>query len=136
MRTIKQSIARSIKRRQAEVFVRSDFESFGGYDQVGRALRKLVQEGVLLRIGQGLYAKATRSPLTGAQPVPRVGIRRLGEESMRKLGVDYVTSQAEQGYNSGLTTQIPSGRVIGVNKRVRRTIGYNGMYIGFERAHA
>src|SRR5699024_10795566 len=126
MRTMKQSIARSIKRRKAEVFVRSDFESFGGYDQVGRALRQLVQEGILLRIGQGLYAKATRSPLTGAQPEPRVGIQRLGEESMRKLGVDYVTSQAEREYDSRLTTQNPSGRVIGVNKRVRRTIGYNG----------
>lgn len=136
MKTLKENIVESVGRRKAEVFVRSDFDAFGSYDQVGRALRQLVQEGALVRIGYGLYAKATRSPLTGDRPVPRVGIRRLGEESLRKLKIEVEASRAERAYTADRTTQVPSGRVIAVKKRVRRKIGYNGAYIGFERTHA
>lgn len=115
--------------------MRSDFADLAGYDQVGRALRALVREGVLIRVGYGLYAKAAYSPLAGDRPAPRVGIRRLGEEALRKLNIGVSASMAERLYNEGQTTQVPSGRLIAVDKRVRRKIGYNGTYLAFERAN-
>jgi len=39
-----------------------------------------------------------------------------------------------QDYNAGRTTQVPTGRVVGVRQRVRRKIGYNGFTLSFERA--
>jgi hypothetical protein len=40
----------------------------------------------------------------------------------------------EQDYNAGRTTQVPTGQVVGVRRRVRRKLGYNGIYLIFERA--
>lgn len=133
MNNLKNKIYKSVKRRKPEVYLRTDFAGLAGYDQIGRALRELVTDGVLIRVGYGLYAKATYSPLAGDRPIPRVGIRRLGEEALRKLNVGVSASTAEVAYSEGQTTQVPSGRVISVDKRVRRKIGYNGMYLEFER---
>jgi Transcriptional regulator, AbiEi antitoxin len=47
-----------IDRKRGDVFLRADFEDLGGYDQVGRALRQLVRDGRLVKVGQGLYARA------------------------------------------------------------------------------
>lgn len=134
MDNLKSRLYIAVKRRKSEVFLRADFESFGGYDQVGRALKGLVDDGVLLKIGFGLYAKATVSPLSGDHPVPRIGIRRLGEEALRRLDVAASPSAAERDYDAGKTTQVPSGRLLAVDRRVRRKIGYNGLYLEFERA--
>lgn len=56
--SLKQQVEQQISRTKQDVFLRADFEQLGGYDQVGRALRELVTEGKLLKIGYGLYAKA------------------------------------------------------------------------------
>jgi hypothetical protein len=42
-------------------------------------------------------------------------------------------TKIEQDYNAGRTTQVPTGRVIGVNKLIRRKLGYNGWQARFER---
>ena len=115
------------------MFLRKDFEDLGGYDQVGRVLRKLVEQQELVRIGYGLYAKAKLS-ITKRQPIPRVGIRPLLREALGRLGVTTAPSTAERDYNSGKSTQVPTGRVIGVKgKRISRKIGYNGVTFGLER---
>jgi hypothetical protein len=58
----------------------------------------------------------------------------LGAEALRRLGVETAPTRLEQAYNAGETTQVPAGRVIGVRGRVRRTIGYGGQVLDFERA--
>lgn len=53
--TIRDRIADRIRRpRKTDVFLRDDFADFGAYDVVGRELRKLVSEGVLVQVGYGL----------------------------------------------------------------------------------
>jgi hypothetical protein len=42
-------------------------------------------------------------------------------------------TRLEQAYNAGETTQVPTGRVVGVTRRVRRRIGYSGINLNFER---
>jgi hypothetical protein len=40
-----------------------------------------------------------------------------------------------QAYNSGRSEQVPTGRVVGIRgKRIRRQIGYDGVFLMFERA--
>jgi hypothetical protein len=125
-------LIKRIERKRGDVFVRSDFKDLGGYDQVGRALRQLVRKGRLVRIGQGLYARAVESPFDGI-PSPLKGLRALAAEALKRLGIESAPTRLEQEYNAGQTTQVPAGRAIGVTKRVRRRIGYNGIYVSFER---
>lgn len=57
----------------------------------------------------------------------------LAEEALQKLGVKTDKSTYWYEYNSGMSDQIPTGRVIAVDRRVRRKIGYNGYEIYYER---
>jgi hypothetical protein len=124
-------VSKRIDRKRGDVFLRSDFSDLGGYDQVGRALRQLVQRGSLFRISQGLYARARPSLLDG-KPIPVKGLATL-TAALARLGIETVPSRLTQAYNAGRTTQVPTGRVVGVKRRVRRRIGYNGIYLSFER---
>ena len=125
-------IKKVVANKRRGVFMRSDFAGLGEYDQVGRALRLLVRQGKLIKIGQGLYAKAAQSPFDGS-PAPVKGLKALAVEALNRLGVKSGPSRLEKAYNAGRTNQVPSGRVIAVKKRVRRKIGYNGAYVSFER---
>jgi hypothetical protein len=62
------------------------------------------------------------------------GVSDLMTEALGRVGVETRLTQFQRDYNSGRTTQVPTGRVIGVNKRIRRKIGYNGWTAQFERA--
>jgi hypothetical protein len=125
-------VMKRIARKRGDVFLRADFRDLGGYDQVGRVLRGLVGKGKLLKIGQGLYTRAAESPFDGT-PAPVKGLYSLAAEALGRLGVESAPTCFEQAYNAGKTTQVPAGRVIAVRKRVRRKIGYNGIFLSFER---
>lgn len=131
-KTIEDRIARRIARSRGEVFMRKDFDDIADYDQVGRSLRQLVAKGKIVKIGYGLYAKAGVSPLSN-RTVPRRGLRDLATETLKKLKVEVAPSSYDRAYNEGRTTQIPTGRVIGVKGRVARKIGYDGKYVTFEQ---
>lgn len=126
-------IAQRVRRSRRNVFVRSDFDALGSYDAVGRALRQQVQAGRMVQIGYGLYAKAELSPLTG-KPAPIVGIRTLASEAVRRLGKSVEPSRFDKAYNSGRSTQVPTGRTLTVNARIRRRIGYDGNYVVLQPA--
>lgn len=120
-----------IERQRGDVFLRSDFGDLGGYDQVGRVLRGLVRKGRLLKVSHGLYTKAVKSPFSD-NPVPPKGLTTL-KEALARVGVEIVQTQLERDYNAGRTTQVPTGRVVAVRRRVRRKIGYDGINLSFER---
>lgn len=126
-------IERRIRRSKRNVFLRADFVEFGNYNAVGRALRRQVLTGRLVRIGYGLYAKAELSPLTG-KPVPIVGIRVLVNEALKRLGKAAGPSSFDTAYDRGRSTQVPTGRTLTVYARIRRRIGYDGTYVIFQRA--
>lgn len=48
--TIQDRLETRIKRAKRSVFMRSDFADIADYDQVGRGLRNLVRDGLLLKI--------------------------------------------------------------------------------------
>lgn len=125
-------LLRRIDRKRGDVFLRTDFADLGGYDQIGRALRQLVRQGRLLKIGYGLYSRAIKSPFDDRLMPPR-GLSTL-REALKRVGIETLPSRSLQDYNAGRTTQVPTGRVVGVRRRVRRKIGYNGITLSFERA--
>lgn len=130
--TLEGKITYRIKRCKTPVFVRDDFKDIGGYDQVGRILRGLVKKNQLISLGYGTYARSKKSSVSGAV-VPEIPLPELAKELLNKLGVKIVPSSAERTYNAGTSTQVPTGRVIGVKGRIVRRIGYNGRYISFEK---
>lgn len=131
-KSLEERIAGRIPRSRRNVFLRQDFADLADYDQVGRGLRRLVAKGRLVRIGYGLYAPATTSPLSG-KTVPRKPDPALAEEALRRLNVKTAPSAADQAYAEGRSTQVPTGRVIGVQGRISRKIGFDGKYVTFER---
>jgi len=131
--TIEYKIMARIVRKNASVFVREDFKDLSDYDQVGRALRNLTKKGRLIRLGYGVYAKVKKSLING-KTVPVAPLPTLAKEALQRLGVETAPSRLEQAYNAGKTTQVPTGRLIGVKGRVNRKLGYQGAFISYERA--
>lgn len=123
-----------VERRKDRAFVMRDFSDIAvdyDYDQVLRVLRRLIADGRLVKIGRGIYAK-TRLFSNGKVMIC-ASLKDLACEALEKLGVKTGDCQSVKDYNSGMTTQLPTGRMIAVGKRVRRSISYNGYFIGFER---
>jgi hypothetical protein len=131
--TLEARLLKRIDRKRGDVFLRADFSDLGGYDQIGRALRQLVRNGRLIKMGYGVYTRTRPSIFDGA-PTPVKGLRDLAAEALRRFGVETVPTRLEEAYNAGQTTQIPTGRVVGVRGRVRRKLSYNGTLLSFERA--
>ncbi|RFF27662.1 MULTISPECIES: DUF6088 family protein [unclassified Wenzhouxiangella] len=132
-RTLKSRIRYRVSRSRQDVFLVRDFLDLSDRDQVGRVLRELIGEGRLIRIGQGLYARARRSSVSG-RVIPVKDLPRLADEALRRLGLTPTPSSLERRYNRSETTQVPTGRYIGVRERVSRKIGYDGKYMTVERA--
>lgn len=134
-RFLKDKIHLRIKLKNDSVFLRKDFNDLGGYDQVGRALKELVRENKIIKVGYGLYARAEVSPFSG-EVIPEKPLPELATEALDRLGVAIVPSRMEQDYNAGKSTQVPTGRLIGVKGRVVRKIGYGGVNVSYERSSA
>jgi len=131
--SLEDRIKASISRSKSEVFLRKDFEKFGDYDQVGRALRSLSKNGRLVRVGYGVYAKAKPSVLSG-NPIPNASLAEIGLEAMRKLGVKADLGQSAREYRDGKSTQMPMATVLSVGRaRVIRKISFGKRALRYER---
>lgn len=125
-------IKRSVQRRHELVLRPVDFQAFGSEASVKRALKELVDQGLLVRLGVGLYAKAKRSVLSG-QPIPARPLEVLGPMALTRLGVTLRESTRIRDYNAGLTTQVPTGIVVNTGRRrITRKIGFNGKFVEYE----
>ena len=132
-KNLKSRIKYRINRSKENVFVVKNFLDLSDRDQVGRALRQLIRQNLLVKIGQGLYAKARVSSLTG-KCIPVLPLPELAREAVNnKCSAEAVTTKAEQNYNNKQSTQFPSGRVIAVKGRIQRTIEFDGKKISFEK---
>ena len=130
--TIRDRIAMRIRRtRRTDVFVRDDFADFGAHDVVGRELRKLAGEGLLVKVGYGLYERARRSVLSG-KPIPSAPLIEIGYQALRRLGHSPKPSQAAVDYMEGRTMQVPAGDRISVSgARVKRRIAFGTRVIEY-----
>ena len=126
-------IKRSVQRRSDLVLRPSDFQVFGSEASVKRGLKELVDQGLLVRLGVGLYAKAKRSVLSG-QPIPARPLEVLAPIALTRLGVELLEPSRSRDYNIGRTTQVPTGIVVNTGRRrITRKIGFNGKFVAYER---
>lgn len=133
--SLKAKVAMKISRSKREVFLRSDFEKLGGYDQIGRALRQLTAEGALIKIGYGLYAKARLNRITGKPMLSaQGGFSQVAEEALSRLGVKWKPSKSIQAYQAG-STQIPANAEVIVFDRFNRRIGTEQFELQVTQAH-
>ncbi|NHB88051.1 DUF6088 family protein [Photorhabdus tasmaniensis] len=121
--TTKARIQSRLRRSKRYVFTRDDFKDLAGYDQIGRALRTLVKEGQLLKVGYGVYTKARQNTITGKlMPAAPGGSAAVVIEALERLKVDYRLVGATSAYNSGKSTQIPASLEIKTSPRFKRTL--------------
>nr|CDS55840.1 conserved hypothetical protein [Serratia symbiotica] len=101
--TTRDRIQSRLKRSKRYVFTRDDFKHLASYDQIGRALRELVKEGQLLKVGYGVYTKARQNAIIGKlMPAAAVVI-----EALERLKVDYRLVGATSAYNAANPLRSP-----------------------------
>src|ERR1700729_3999736 len=92
--------ARVARKARDSVFLTREFRDLSGESQVLRALRGLVRDGRLVRLGYGVYGRAIISRLSG-EPLlfsPN-GLRGAAREALTKLGVEWEPTESERAYN-------------------------------------
>jgi hypothetical protein len=125
--------ARIAQRRDA-AFLTREFSDLGGERQVLRALRELTDEGKLIRLGYGAYARAETSSLTGRPMLAGDGFGTVARQVLDKLGVPWEPTEFERAYNEGRSTQVPmTPRVRLRGSRFSRKLRYNAMELGIDR---
>ena len=124
-------IRERIQSATESTFVVADFTDLSDRDQILRALRGLMQEELLVRVGYGVYVRAKRSRFSG-KLLPETDLRSIAITALRKNGVTILPTRYEQAYNNGQSTQVPTGIVIGVDRRVSRKISFNGRTVQYE----
>lgn len=132
-RPLIEKVRERIHRSGDRVFLMSELRGFGdGRSGVKRVASELVRNNELVRLGVGVYAKTRVSTISGkrimAGPLPDVG-----REALRKLRIPLVLTGFERELRDGRSTQVPTGRVVGVGKRTSRKLSYQGQALEFER---
>jgi len=120
-----------IKKSKEAVFMLPDFLDLSDRDQVMRALRKLIIQGLIMKVGQGVYVKTEKSLISG-NLIPIISLQEIGKCVAKKLKIKVIPNKYELWYNQGITTQVPTGNVISILGRINRKIGFNGVYIQYE----
>ena len=131
--TVESRIRDKVRKSRRMVFLRDDFTALAGYDQVGRALRHLEARGRLVRVGQGLYAKARKNRITG-QPMLTApgGFEQVAKEALNRLNVKWEPASEEKAYQAG-STQIPARVVVKVRGPFQRRIAFGRYRLRIEQ---
>lgn len=133
-KTLRERIETRIARKKDNVFLTREFTDLGGEDQVIRALRALTREGIVVKLGYGVYARAFISRLSGQpllyNPNGFVGATR---ETLTKLGVVWQPTEAEKAYNEGRSSQLPVNPVVRVKGRFSRKLRFGNTELVLER---
>jgi hypothetical protein len=133
-RTLRERIGERIARRRDDVFLTREFRDLGGEDQVLRALRGMVRNGQLVRLGYGVYGRAEKSRLSG-EPilVARDGFLGAAQQALDKLGVRWEPTEFQRAYNEGRSTQVPVNPAVRVRGRFARQLRYQDTELQLER---
>ena len=134
-KTLRARIEERIARKTGDtVFLPREFADLSGEDQVLRALRGLVRDKQLVRLGYGVYGRAIISRLSGEPLLSTpTGLRGAAREVLTKLGVAWEPTDAERAYNERRSTQIPVNPAIKVKGRFSRRLREGNTELRLER---
>ncbi|CAL7961230.1 conserved hypothetical protein [Gammaproteobacteria bacterium] len=121
-----------LKAIRGNVVLRKDFDDIASYRQISRALKELMAEKKLVKIGTGIYAKSYSSKYTDI-PLIKNGTDSALRKALKRLNVAYESGSAENDYNEGRSTQIPVYNIVKLKSRCRRRISYGNSELIFEK---
>jgi hypothetical protein len=134
-KTLQQRVEERIAGKGDAASLTREFSDLSGERQILRTLRKLVDEGKLVRLGYGVYGRAERSRLSG-QPMLAAsdGFVGAARQALTKLGVAWEPTEWEKAYNEGCSTQVPVNAVVRLKRgRFARRLAYRGNALVLER---
>jgi hypothetical protein len=134
-KSLRERIVARIDRSSDDVFLTREFRHLGCERHVQRALRQLVEEGRLIRLGYGVYGRAEISRLTGRPMLAaKGGFIDAARKALDKLGVAWEPTEIQRAYNEGRSTQVPVNAVVRVVKsRITRKMRHHGNELVLER---
>lgn len=125
-------IIKLIATRRSPVILRSELNGLASYSQVTRSLVQLVNDGTVVRVGNGIYAKTRISSLSGKRVVAGT-LETITLEALKKMGVEVSPSKLTHEYNSGKSTQLPVQFVLNTgNRRISRKISVGGRTLMYD----
>lgn len=130
--SLKFKVLDRIRQLSGNVVLRENIEDMGSPRQISRCLKTLVEMGELVKIGNGIYAKAYQSEYV-ERPVIQGGFGQACKEALTKLGVDWEPGSAEQAYNAGLSTQVPVRTIVKLKSRFRGHLNYGNRKLIVEK---
>ncbi len=133
--TLREKVAARIAERSDDAFLTREFTDLSGERQVLRALRELTDEGKLIRLGYGAYARAEISPITQEPMLAGDGFGAVSRQVLSKLKIGWQPGAAERAYNEGRSTQVPMTPRVRLNpgNRFNRKLRYKTMELTIER---
>ncbi len=130
--SLKFKVLERIMQMPGNVVLRKDIEDMGSPRQVSRCFKDLIAMNKLVKIGQGIYAKARPSEYI-SRPIIIAGFGSACKEALTKLKVKWEPGTAEQEYNSGLSTQVPVRTIVRLKSRFRGQLGYGNRKLLIEK---
>ena len=128
--------ARIAEKRDDVVLTFVNSRDLGGAPKtrVLRALRSLVLDGKLVRLGYGVYGRAEVSRLSGGPMLAaRGGFIDAARQALNKLGVEWEATEFQRAYNEGRSTQIPVNPALRIKGRFSRRLKYQDAELRLER---
>lgn len=133
-RSLQGRIATRIARSKRDVFLTRDFTDLSDEDQVIRALRFLVTQRSLVRLGKGVYAKARASRISDRPVLANAGgFQLVAQQALTRLGVRWQPTDAQRAYAEDRSTQVPVNPVVKVTGRFARKLRYANSELLIER---
>lgn len=126
-----------IRSMESQVFVREDLsDDHSNREQLrlNRALKTFIDEGLIIKISHGLYARATKMNFLNGETktVLEDSFESVAIQALDKLGIKWEFGRAIQEYNRGETTQIPAVFSVQLHSRFRGSISAEGRTLIFE----
>ncbi len=135
--TFRDELRKKINHITSYVFSRSDLiqdRSNQTQLRLNRALRAFIDEGIIIKIAHGLFAKAEPMTFPGRemQAVLTEPFEAVATEALDKLGIKWELGSAIRDYNVGKTTQVPAVFSVRLKSRFRGSIHAKGRRLVFE----
>ncbi len=132
--SLRQQIFKRITKAKRDVFLTREFCELRDEDQVIRALRELVADHVLVRLGKGVYAKARVSNLSGRVVLASPGgFQAVAQQALTRLGVQWEPTDAQRAFTEKGSTQIPVNAVVKVKGPFARKLRYGNNELILDR---
>ncbi len=128
----RERVKQAIDACDGNVILRSELNDLGLPRQVSRALKALVADGVLIKLGYGVYAKAKKNKYVD-MPILQGVFESVCMEALDKLGVKWELGSAIKKYNEGKTQQVPVQFIVKLNNRYRGELSDGRQKLIFER---